>query len=177
MKISTSTTACVVIIALTALTTLSGEASTRSSMATDTVSRTAGPDAEGDWPMYGHDVSRTNFNPDEHSINAGNVGQLVQRWQAFIGSNGTGPFSAPSVANGRVYVGSSVSSGNDFFAFDAVTGVPAWSANVNYVNSGCFNVGIGSTAAVSGNVVSVGGETRPTTASMPAPALNCGATR
>jgi outer membrane protein assembly factor BamB len=115
------------------------------------------PVATGDWPMYGHDVSRTNFNPDEHTINAGNAGQLVQRWQALIGSNGTGPFSAPSVANGRVYVGSSVPTGNDFFAFDAVTGTPAWSANVNYVDSGCFNVGIGSTAAVSGNIVATGG--------------------
>ena len=47
------------------------------------------PNSPGDWPMYGHDVSRTNYNPDETIINAGNAGQLVQRWQMPIGSNGT----------------------------------------------------------------------------------------
>src|SRR5438045_4605489 len=115
------------------------------------------PYVAGDWPMYGHDVSRTNYNPDETTISSGNVGQLIQRWQVNIGSNGTPPSGAPSVANGKVYVGSSVATGNDFFAFDAVTGSQAWSTSVNYTSASCFNVGIGSTAAISGTVVSVGG--------------------
>src|SRR5207253_6279707 len=51
---------------------------------------------------------------------------------------------------------SSAPTGNDFFAFDAVTGSQAWAVSLNYVSS-CFNVGIGSTAAISGTVVSVGG--------------------
>src|SRR2546423_15596427 len=41
----------------------------------------ADPNSPGDWPMYGHDNQRTNYNPDETTINAGNVSQLVQRWQ------------------------------------------------------------------------------------------------
>ncbi|HMA35003.1 MAG TPA: S-layer homology domain-containing protein [Chloroflexia bacterium] len=122
----------------------------------------AGPQAPqigtpGDWPMYGHDPSRTNYNPDETVLTAANVAQLAPRWQANLGSNGTPPSGAPSVANGRVYVGSSVASGPNFFAFDAVTGAPAWSTSVGYSNSDCFNVGIGATAAISGNVVVAGG--------------------
>src|SRR5829696_2414183 len=73
----------------------------------------------GDWPMYGHDASRTSYNPDETTISAGNVGQLVQRWQANVGFGSQAPFNAPSVANGKVYVGSSIASGSNFFAFDA----------------------------------------------------------
>ena len=111
----------------------------------------------GDWPMYGHDVSRTNYNPDETLIGAANVNQLVQRWQANIFNRPTPPSGAPSVANGKVYVGSSRSSGDNFFAFDAVTGQQAWNVNVGYGVYGCLDVGIGSTAAISGTVVSVGG--------------------
>ena len=58
--------------------------------------------AADDWPMYGHDVSRTNYNPDETTINAGNVTQLVQRWQVNVGSNGTGTSAAPSVESSLV---------------------------------------------------------------------------
>ncbi|MFL5733817.1 MAG: S-layer homology domain-containing protein [Chloroflexia bacterium] len=112
--------------------------------------------APGDWPMYGRDVSRTNYNPDETTINSGNLAQLVQRWQVNIGSNGTPPSGAPSVANGTVFVGSSTATGNNFFAFDAISGSPVWSTTVGYVSS-CFNVGIGSTSAISGTILSVGG--------------------
>src|SRR5207253_6979781 len=100
--------------------------------------------------------SRTNYNPDENTINAGNLSQLTQRWQVNIGTNGTGTSSVPSVANGKVFVGSSTAAAQDFFAFDAVSGTQAWTANLNYQSS-CFNVGIGSTAAISGTMLAVGG--------------------
>ncbi len=106
--------------------------------------------------MYGHDVSRTNYNPDETIIGSGNLNQLVSRWQVNIGSNGTAPAGAPSVANGKIYVGSSAPSGNNFFAFDAVSGAQAWATSVSYQSS-CFNVGIGSTSAISGTTLVVGG--------------------
>ncbi|MEO8286876.1 MAG: S-layer homology domain-containing protein [Chloroflexota bacterium] len=111
-----------------------------------------------DWPMYGHDPQRTNYNPAETTISAGNVNQLVQRWAVNLGYNSTGSATsgAPSVANGKVYVGTNASTGDNFFARDAVTGAPVWSTSVGYVNS-CFNVGIGSTSAISGSVLSVGG--------------------
>jgi outer membrane protein assembly factor BamB len=112
--------------------------------------------APGDWPTYGHDVSRTSYNPFETSIGPGNVGDLTQAWQANIGMGSIAPSGAPSVANGKVYVGSSVATGDNFFAYDAVTGGQAWHTSVGYV-SGCFAVGVGSTSAISGTVVSVGG--------------------
>jgi hypothetical protein len=109
-----------------------------------------------DWPMYGHDYQRTNYNPAEAIINPGNVGQLVQRWQMSVGTNGTGTSAAPGVANGVVYVGSSAASPNDnFFAFDATTGSTIWHENIGY-RSSCFNVGIGSSPAISGTQVVVG---------------------
>ncbi len=110
-----------------------------------------------DWPMYGHDYQRTNFNPSETTIGAGNVGQLVQRWQANVGTGSTATSAAPSISNGVVYVGSSASSGNNFFAFNATSGTPVWQENIGYRNE-CFNVGIGSTPAISGTQVVVGAD-------------------
>src|SRR5437016_3263875 len=63
----------------------------------------------GDWPMYGHDWSHTSYNPAETTISADNLDQLESRWQANIGISDYPPSGAPSVANGKVYVGSSVS--------------------------------------------------------------------
>ena len=74
-----------------------------------------------------------------------------------LGSNGNASSSAPIVASGKVYVGSSAPTWADnYFAFDAVTGAKAWSTNLAY-QSTCFSVGIGSTAAVSGTLLVVGG--------------------
>jgi outer membrane protein assembly factor BamB len=109
------------------------------------------------WPMYGHDPARTNYNPDETLISAANVDQLLQRWQSpELGFNGQATSSAPIVANGKVYAGSSNPSGDNYYAFDAITGAPAWSANLGYQDA-CFSVGIGSTAAISGTTLVVGG--------------------
>ncbi len=107
--------------------------------------------------MYGHDTARTNYNASESVINVDNVGRLVSRWQSpDLGYAGEATSSAPSVANGKVYVGSSNPSGNNYYAFNAVTGAPAWSANLGY-QSTCTSVGIGSTAAISGTTLVVGG--------------------
>lgn len=111
--------------------------------------------APGDWPMYGHDISRTNFNPDETIISRDNVNDLVQRWQANTGTGNVVTSGGPSVANGRVFVGSTVATGNNFFAFDAVTGKPAWNQFVGYL-TGCLLSGVPSTSAIDGGVVSVG---------------------
>jgi outer membrane protein assembly factor BamB len=111
----------------------------------------------GDWPMYGRDPQHTSRNPDEAAISADNVHVLVERWQtADLGSNGAPPSGAPVVANGKVFVTSSVPSGDNLFAFDAVTGEQIWSANVGYKDS-CINVGIGATPAVSGTLLVAGG--------------------
>jgi outer membrane protein assembly factor BamB len=109
----------------------------------------------GDWPMYGHDPQRTNYNPAEAVINFGNASQLVERWRVNLGNNSP-TSSAPNVSNGKVYAASSVTSGDNYFAYDAVSGAPVWSTSVGH-GSNCFNVGIGATAAISGSVISVGG--------------------
>ncbi len=111
----------------------------------------------GDWPMYGHDPARTNFNPAETAINRSTVDSLRQIWQANIGSNGVAPSGASSVANGRVYVASSVAGSANFFAFNAASGSRVWAANVGHKEVSCFNIGIGATPAVSGDVVVAGG--------------------
>jgi len=107
--------------------------------------------------MYGHDLQRTNYDPNERLIGASNIGQLVQLWQSQdLGFNGFATSSGPSVANGKVYVGSSNPSSNNYYALDALSGTQVWSANVGYQDK-CTNVGIGSTAAISGTTLVVGG--------------------
>ena len=105
----------------------------------------------GDWPMYGHDPQRTNYNPAEATINFGNVVQLVERWRAYLG-NTSPTSSAPNVSNGMVYAASSATSGNNFYAFESISGTQVWSTTVGHGNN-CFNVGIGATAAISGSCV------------------------
>ncbi len=119
------------------------------------------PSRAGEWPTYGHDVARTSYNPDETVVSSSTLANLAPSWQVDIGSNGTPPSGAPTVSGGQVFVGSSASSGPNFFAFNAASGMPIWSANIGYKFApecgNDFNVGIGSTSAVLGSVVSVGG--------------------
>ncbi len=113
------------------------------------------------WPMYGHDAQRTNCNPAEKIISIANVGRLAVSWTAEVGMGHVPSNSAPTVANGHVYVGSSVAKGDNFFAFDALTGQRVWSADLHYTfEARCDieeDVGIPSTAAVANGVVVVGG--------------------
>jgi len=111
----------------------------------------------GDWPMYGYDQSRTNYNPAETAISHSTVNNLQQLWQANVGSNGVAPSGAPIVSNGRVYVVSSTANGPDFFAFNALSGARIWTANIGHIEVSCFNIGIGATPAISGNVIVAGG--------------------
>ena len=111
----------------------------------------------GDWPMYGHDISRTNYDPDETTLNKNNVNGLVSLWQADIGYGTQPTSSTPSVANGKVYVGSSVLTGSNFLSFDAVTGSLDWGITLGHSQASCFGVGIGATSAISDNIAVVGG--------------------
>jgi len=113
--------------------------------------------ARSDWPMYGRDVSRTGYDPDETAISATSVGRLAPRWQADIGIGDYPPSGAPTVGGGRVFVGSSRREEDNFFALDAATGQALWSADVGHHAPYDFDVGLGATPAVSGSVVVVGG--------------------
>lgn len=62
------------------------------------------------------------------------------------------------MSGGRVFVGSSVTSGDNFFAFDATSGAPLWSANVGPASPDTQGgIGIGASPAVSGGIVVAGG--------------------
>lgn len=119
------------------------------------------PGSPGDWPMLGRDLSRTNFNPDEQTLTAANIDDLSPRWRAVVNPERIPSGSAPSVANGRLYIGGSADEGPNFFAFDASTGAPLWQINLGDAPEDCadvsIDVGIGSTAAISGSIAVVGG--------------------
>lgn len=110
-----------------------------------------------EWPMYGQNAARTSVNAGETAISATTAARLVPRWQAFIGQGRLPPSGSPAVAAGRVFVGSSVTEGDNFFAFDAASGRPLWTANVGHWPIPDETVGIGAGPAVAGPVVVAGG--------------------
>ena len=113
------------------------------------------PDPPNEWPMYGHDPSRTGVNPGETVLKTAMVARLAPRWQALVGQGPRPPSGTPAVAGGRVFVGSSVEEGDNFFSFDAASGRQVWSADLGRPVEG--GVGIGAGAAVAGGVVVAGG--------------------
>ncbi len=113
------------------------------------------PDPPNEWPMYGQNPSRTGVNPGETVLKTAMVARLAPRWQAFVGQGPLPPSGTPAVAGGRVFVGSSVEEGDNFFAFDAPSGRQVWSVDLGRPLEG--GVGIGAGAAVAGGVVVAGG--------------------
>ena len=111
--------------------------------------------------MLGRDLSRTNFNPDEQTLSATNIDGLAPRWRALVNPEGEPSGSAPSVAGGRLYIGGSAHAGPNFFAFDAASGALLWQISLGHAPADCadvsIDVGIGSTAAISGSIAVVGG--------------------
>jgi len=70
--------------------------------------------------MFGFDLQRTNFNPNENMLNTGNVSQLVSYWTT---STGGAILSSPVIANGTLYIGSN---DHKLYALDASTGNILW---------------------------------------------------
>jgi outer membrane protein assembly factor BamB len=120
----------------------------------------ATPLAANEWPMYGQNPSRTCFNAGETALSAASLARLAPRWQVSIGQGPLPPSGTPAVSGGRVFVGSSVTDGDNFFAFDGATGQPLWSANVGPTTGADGGVGIGAGAAVQGGLVVAGGADR-----------------
>jgi outer membrane protein assembly factor BamB len=110
-----------------------------------------------DWPMYGHDTSRGGHSARETLLAASNVDRLTERFRVEIGMGELPSSSGPVVAAGRLYVGSGVPDGDNYFCLDARTGARIWSANLGHSPPFSGNVGIGSTAAVVDGIVVVGG--------------------
>jgi outer membrane protein assembly factor BamB len=115
------------------------------------------PPGSRDWPMYGHDNSRTGYNAGEKTLTAANVSSLAPRFHATLGMGDLPSSSGPVMADGRVCAGSSIGGGDNYFCFDAATGARLWSANVGHPTLTNRSVGIGATAAISGGVLVVGG--------------------
>jgi outer membrane protein assembly factor BamB len=117
--------------------------------------------ASGDWAMLGHDTSRTDCNSAETQISAATVASLAPAWQFDVGTGDSPTSSGPIVAGGLAYVGSSVAHGDNYFALDAASGLPVWSANVGHYSAAltapCGRIGLGSTAAVNSGLLVVGG--------------------
>ncbi len=113
--------------------------------------------APSEWPMYGHDASRTCYNPDERAITAGNLANLAQRFTADLGNGRVPSSSGPVVAAGRVCTGSSVATGPNYFCFDATSGSLLWSADLGRLPPDKADVGIGSTAVIASGALAIGG--------------------
>jgi outer membrane protein assembly factor BamB len=110
--------------------------------------------------MYGHDAAHTGVNSGETALTTATLGALAPAWQRELGTSGSPPAGSPTVADGRVFAGSSVQVGDNFFALDAATGAPLWSADLDRRVGDCggfSEIGIPSTAAVSGSTLVVGG--------------------
>ncbi|HVQ30094.1 MAG TPA: PQQ-binding-like beta-propeller repeat protein [Vicinamibacteria bacterium] len=117
--------------------------------------------APNEWSMFGQGPGRTNFNPGETTLSAATLPRLSPAWAFDVGTSGDPTSSGPVVAAGRVYVGSSVAFGDNYFALDAATGQLVWSADLGHGSDNstnpCGSVGLGSTAAVASGVLVVGG--------------------
>jgi glucose dehydrogenase len=83
-----------------------------------------------DWPTYGFEPGRSSYNPQELVLGVQNVAQLQQQWSADLGAAIT---SQPIVAHNAVVAGVPtelvyIGAANGVFsAFEAVTGTPVWS--------------------------------------------------
>jgi polyvinyl alcohol dehydrogenase (cytochrome) len=91
--------------------------------------------------MYGHDLANTRTQAAEHSIGAANAGSLASVWVAkAVDDLGAGAVdSTPVVADGCVFVTSSVTNAASLFAFNADTGALAWTRS--YPGNGLTLVG------------------------------------
>jgi polyvinyl alcohol dehydrogenase (cytochrome) len=105
----------------------------------------------GDWPTYGYDNARDNFNAAETIITPSTAPQLKQKW-AHTGGNGIS--DEPTVVGGTVYWGSW---DGYVHATSASTGAHVWSAFIGQTTaSSCSPPRVG--VASSPTVVSVNGQ-------------------
>jgi outer membrane protein assembly factor BamB len=111
----------------------------------------------GDWPTYAQNGARTGFNAAEATFDLENVGRIVPLWSMPLGIGPLPSSSTPTVAGGRVFVGTSATTGPNFFALDLATGRTLWAADLGHLFPGPGSVGLGATAAVAGGLVVAGG--------------------
>src|SRR5947209_698207 len=99
--------------------------------------------APSDWPVYGHDLARSNYNSTETLINPSTAPGLRQLWSVTQGAIIS---TQPTVANGKIYWGS----WDGIEHATNLDGTQAWTANLGTVTSSSCNASLGivSSAAV-----------------------------
>jgi polyvinyl alcohol dehydrogenase (cytochrome) len=85
------------------------------------ISATASPGASCEWPMYGHDLSRTGSTPCAQAPDVAAASRLVPRWFFHADDVVT---ASPAIVQGTVYVGAW---NGRFYALDLKTGRVRWS--------------------------------------------------
>jgi outer membrane protein assembly factor BamB len=113
--------------------------------------------AASEWPTYGGEPGRSGFNAGEAKLGVASVASIAPRWQVDIGMGSWPPAGTPSVSGGRVFVGSSVPEGDNFFAFDAASGQRLWGTNLGHGPVTAGGITIAATPGVAGSVVVAGG--------------------
>jgi len=82
------------------------------------------PDSKPEWNGWGNGFDNAHFQPARAAgLDERNVSRLALKW-AFAFPHGVSAFSQPSIASGRVFVGSDI---GFFYALDAKTGCAYWS--------------------------------------------------
>ena len=109
----------------------------------------------GDWPMYGHDASRTKYNPDETLLAPQTVGQLVPRWQANVGIGGA--LVERAQRGRRAGLRRQQRAQRPQLLRLRRRHRRAGLERRPGLRGSCFNVGIGATPAISGSLVVAGG--------------------
>ena len=105
-----------------------------------------------DWDMWGYDLQRTGYNPNETTLSPSTVPGLHLDWQFPYAA---GSYNSPVFASGVdvdgtptdvVYAGDNT---GEFYAVDAATGTLLWSQNLGVNDSVCFgDLGVSSTAII-----------------------------
>jgi polyvinyl alcohol dehydrogenase (cytochrome) len=106
----------------------------------------------GEWPSYGHDISNTRTQPDEHALGPTAVGNLTPAWVFSTSSTGDGSelTTTPVVSGGCVYIGSF----NGYvYALNANTGHVVWQRKLDAPNPGSGGVIVGAAAVYGSEVI------------------------
>jgi glucose dehydrogenase len=106
----------------------------------------AGAASGGEWRSYGHDLSNSRNQDEEHDITPLRAATLRPVWTfSSVKAGGTGDFTGtPVVADGCVYV---ASNGGWVYALNAETGEMVWQIKLDAAGTGAFSGGIPGTVA------------------------------
>jgi polyvinyl alcohol dehydrogenase (cytochrome) len=113
--------------------------------------------AGGDWLSYGHDVSNTRTQSDEHVIDATKAAALAPAWVLPLDAAGIGgdQQATPVVSDGCVFV---TTTDGWVGAFNADTGALAWKVRLPIAHGGYAGRIVGSVAVDDGHVYVIGNE-------------------